>query len=924
MQFDPPAKNAPAESALLSRRRNRKSQSARPHASGHTTTDPTSPEVMNSLITSLSTISVPLKTHFENVPRIDTDSDPGLPEVPQTAPCFSNPYSDHGFGMSYGAYKTGEVGSFLHPDDAALSPVIRMARAPPSPKSPKSPRSPRFKPFKSAASSPARPASRDSYSSVKAVPEDSVFGTITTEPGPRLSTAPSVASSSSFGRSKSLRGQFGLMKKASREFTSEKESQADRLRTTSSHNDSLRHNTPRSRASVRSLRSMADVAEEERPSGVIEEPYEELAELATSTPPTQEQSLQTTPDLGNNPGGIGSGRIIPNRDSSLRHRHSPSSSTRKRRSARHSRYSSTTSKDSDAENGLPGSSNDAEQVTRRIQELKEQQQQIKTELEVDDSPGKVPKTTTKVTLLKQSKLLPRTPSEADSGRATPNGSKDGRPPFNDSAPSPSVMTGKSRSSNRNGVSLASKPTNFSPQVSKSSFDKHEHANARYRRSLEPGTPTKHHRRAPSNPLSPGHRPSLNHERPSSADSIDYAVDEYILSPKLTQKVIHPTTGRTIAFSEVGDPKGHVVLCCLGMGLTRYLMAFYDELARTLNLRLVSLDRPGVGESDPHRADESTSPLSWPDDVAIVCNYLRVTKFSILAHSAGAIYALATALRIPQHIRGRIHLLAPWIPPSQLSSIGSQKEPVPNNAVPYSQRILRALPTSLLKVANTSFMSATSASITTSLPKSPRKAKRKPSAKDTLVANPGPTKPNGTLPVETHQTPEGEEKQLPPTPGIPNTAIQNGARKSDATLGSRAKSPSEELERQRDYDTRLTHRIWELATTNANPAVDLLICLERRQTIGFRYVDITRSVVIQHGSKDTRVPVENVQWLGKTMRRCEVRILEGEGHGLMASAGVMGGVLTEIAKEWEDWTTIVQGKRKQNAQNSARQGLAIST
>ena len=73
-------------------------------------------------------------------------------------------------------------------------------------------------------------------------------------------------------------------------------------------------------------------------------------------------------------------------------------------------------------------------------------------------------------------------------------------------------------------------------------------------------------------------------------------------------------------------------------------------------------------------------------------------------------------------------------------------------------------------------------------------------------------------------------------------------------------------------------------------MDLLVCLERRHTIGFRYVDITRPVVIHHGSRDTRVPVDNVRWLGKTMRRCEVRVLEGEGHGLMASAQVMGGVL----------------------------------
>lgn len=119
----------------------------------------------------------------------------------------------------------------------------------------------------------------------------------------------------------------------------------------------------------------------------------------------------------------------------------------------------------------------------------------------------------------------------------------------------------------------------------------------------------------------------------------------------------------------------------------------------------------------------------------------------------------------------------------------------------------------------------------------------------------------------------------------------------------------EKERQISYDTRLTYAIWDLATTGANPAVDLLVCLERRHTVGFRYVDITRPVVIHHGSRDNRVPVDNVRWLGKTMRKCEVRVLEGEGHGLMASATVMGNVLMEISKEWEDWIKVTGNQRE---------------
>ena len=126
-------------------------------------------------------------------------------------------------------------------------------------------------------------------------------------------------------------------------------------------------------------------------------------------------------------------------------------------------------------------------------------------------------------------------------------------------------------------------------------------------------------------------------------------------------------------------------------------------------------------------------------------------------------------------------------------------------------------------------------------------------------------------------------------------------------GGRESSMSKDKDRELEYEYRLIHAIWDAATTNANPAVDLLVCLERRQEIGFRYADINKEVVIHHGSKDNRVPVENIEWLGGRMRRCEVRVLEGEGHGLMASAKVMSDVLTEIAEEWESWNAIVNRK-----------------
>lgn len=234
----------------------------------------------------------------------------------------------------------------------------------------------------------------------------------------------------------------------------------------------------------------------------------------------------------------------------------------------------------------------------------------------------------------------------------------------------------------------------------------------------------------------------------------------------------------------------------------------------------------------------------------------------------------------------------------MSAFGAQQDASPVGALPYSQRFLRSLPTPFLRAANSSFLNATSARITTSLPKSPRRSKRKSISIDQSSVTNGSKRDQPASPnlIENGNTEASISKEAALSGTRTNTAINDGLTFRIA-----------EKVRQSTYDIRLTEAIWNSATTDANPAVDLLICLERCQPIGFRYVDITRSVVIHHGSKDNRVPVENVKWLAKSMRRCEVRVLEGEGHGLMASAAVMGGVLMEMAKEWEDWIRLVRGK-----------------
>lgn len=619
------------------------------------------------------------------------------------------------------------------------------------------------------------------------------------------------------------------------------------------------------------------------------------------------------------PSGVESPRQVPKRDSSLRHSFSASPARMKRKSHRSSNSASSHTRKSSHESQLEFPEREFAQVldelaedhvTRRIEELKDKKRKRERELTI--ATLSLPEVRP-VSAIDPAALKIRLSGEALRDSTTDGVTASPMPPtpspvdaqVEPSAPPPLIAQRVDRTDNGKTSSLLNKsPTD--PLLNRQNIDlprmrgsPPQRSNSkllrRLSRPLSPTSAEKHRRTISGGFLQPT---SPIEDEPVALDPVDKAVKGFVSSPKLSQKVADPQTGRIISFSEVGDPAGSVVFCCVGMGLTRYIMAFYDELALTLKLRLITPDRPGVGASEP-RPDASDTPLAWPDDVRAICAHLKITKFSILAHSAGAIYALATALRMPQHIRGRIHLLAPWIPPSQMSVIGTQQEALPVSALPFSQRFLRSLPTPFLKAANSSWLSATSASVTTSLPKSPRKSKR--DGRDARTPEPEKGSRNNSpspLPPQVkgeHAKAAAHEKEnLSPERPKMGPPMPSGSKLRDHN-------------HLQSYDTRLTEAIWERATTDANPAVDLLVCLERRQPIGFRYVDITRAIVIHHGSKDSRVPVENVKWLGKTMRKCEVRVLDGEGHGLMASAGVMGNVLMEMAREWEDWNRVTQGR-----------------
>lgn len=855
-----------------------------------------SPEVIANLITSLSAISTPLENHFNNLPDFD-DNQSQISYNPQPIRRAGNSPRNHlsqspsrsgGFGKDYGVYNNvpeEEEDYHIGTDDAAMSPVVHLVKPSVSPSSPSH-----------GTASPSRLSFRRSQQSL--VPEDAFnIGIASTEQN-LLASSASIASSIRSGRSKNLR------KTASKDAVLDPQSPSSLRNGKSSEGLGVNvfgrsAKTLRPAVSNRSLTDgviQAHSAKPDSQSNGSPGGGKERSSWAL-TPVSPRDSISSI--------SITNGAIIPSRRSSLRHSVSGSSAVKQQIRSTRKRHSSAGSRDLSHLNIDPELIEEDHQTVRRIRELQEAKEKRERDIRRGErSKSRSPMAGTQ--RLQRSISNQNSPlSNSGMGLQVAEENSDIMNGSNLDSTSPSTAKAKPQTyplavtaGNTGAISTAAASVGQGDDLKDL---------VQFKRRSRPASPLRHQRTF-SKEKTRSRRNSAAFDRPGSANSIEEAVDTYVKSPRLTQKVRHPQSGRVITFSEVGDPDGFAVFCCVGMGLTRYLTAFYDELARTLRLRLITPDRPGVGESDAC-TDGSGTPLNWADDVTTICNQLGIAKFSLLAHSAGAVYALAAALRLPQQVRGRLHLMAPWIPPSQLTSIGhSQKESVPAANVPYSQKLLRILPASFLKAANSSFLNARSASLN----KSPRsKSSKRRSAGPEALESPFR---NASM--------AAWDRENPPslTPGATNGAsleINHLAKSHGAFMhgiGAATGKPTGQSVaafnaalRQSSYDERLTQRIWDLATLNANPAVDLLVCLERRQPIGFRYVDVMRSVVIHHGSKDTRVPVDNVRWLGKMMRRCEVRVLEGEGHGLMANASVMGAVLGEVAKEWEDWWNVTQAK-----------------
>jgi len=125
----------------------------------------------------------------------------------------------------------------------------------------------------------------------------------------------------------------------------------------------------------------------------------------------------------------------------------------------------------------------------------------------------------------------------------------------------------------------------------------------------------------------------------------------------TEHRIRLADGRTLACLELGDPSGPPVFYFHGYPGSRLEARVAAAAAHRLGLRLLSVDRPGFGQST-FQAGRRIG--GWAADIAALADQLGLRSFAVMGVSGGGPYALACAASLP-HRLSRVALLCPLAP-----------------------------------------------------------------------------------------------------------------------------------------------------------------------------------------------------------------------------------------------------------------------
>jgi pimeloyl-ACP methyl ester carboxylesterase len=112
----------------------------------------------------------------------------------------------------------------------------------------------------------------------------------------------------------------------------------------------------------------------------------------------------------------------------------------------------------------------------------------------------------------------------------------------------------------------------------------------------------------------------------------------LVTPPERQTTMQLNDGRKLAWSEWGPVDGVPVLFCTGAGMSGSL-GFGTNYLSQLGLRLIAIDRPGLGLSTPH---PNKTLSSWADDTQELIQAHNLDNVLAVGFSQGAPFALTLA------------------------------------------------------------------------------------------------------------------------------------------------------------------------------------------------------------------------------------------------------------------------------------------
>jgi len=108
-------------------------------------------------------------------------------------------------------------------------------------------------------------------------------------------------------------------------------------------------------------------------------------------------------------------------------------------------------------------------------------------------------------------------------------------------------------------------------------------------------------------------------------------------------------GRRLSFAEFGAPRGRAIVWMHGTpGARRQIPVEARAYAAEHDLRIIGIDRPGIGSSTPHLYADV---LDWVGDLELLADALGVETMRIIGLSGGGPYALAAGAALPDRVHG---------------------------------------------------------------------------------------------------------------------------------------------------------------------------------------------------------------------------------------------------------------------------------